>query len=141
MSEIAIAYRRVSTTGQGDSGAGLDAQQHDITKFCQAHHIELIGDYSEVASAKGKTNRRPILTQAIGECKRNSKNGTKCYLIVSKLDRLSRNMKAVVDLIEDAKVNFVVVQFGLRADNFQLQLFASLGEKEPALSRCLFLVF
>ena len=77
-----------------------------------------------MASAKGDYANRTILMQALAHCKKE-----RCSLIVSKLDRLSRDVESIASLM-NSKVQFVVVQLGLDADNFQLHLFASLAQKE-----------
>ena len=120
----AISYKRVSTKEQGSSGLGLESQKADIDGFCQTNNIELIAHYQEVASAKGDYANRTILMQALAHCKKE-----RCSLIVSKLDRLSRDVESIASLM-NSKVQFVVVQLGLDADNFQLHLFASLAQKE-----------
>jgi DNA invertase Pin-like site-specific DNA recombinase len=120
----AISYRRVSTQEQGSSGLGLESQKYDIDGFCQSNGIELISHYQEVASAKGNYANRTILMQALAHCKKE-----RCHLIVSKLDRLSRDVESIASLM-NSRVEFIVVQLGLDADNFQLHLFASLAQKE-----------
>ncbi len=120
----AISYKRVSSKEQGSSGLGLESQKADIDGFCQTNNIELIAHYQEVASAKGDYANRTILMQALAHCKKE-----RCSLIVSKLDRLSRDVESIASLM-NSKVQFVVVQLGLDADNFQLHLFASLAQKE-----------
>ena len=120
----AITYRRVSTQEQGSSGLGLESQKSDIDNFCKTQNIELIAHYQEIASAKGNYANRTILMQALAHCKKE-----RCHLIVSKLDRLSRDVESIASLM-NSKVQFTVVQLGLDADNFQLHLFASLAQKE-----------
>ena len=50
--------------------------------------------------------------------------------MVSKLDRLSRDVESIANLVNDRSIKFIVVQLGLDADNFQIHLFASLAQKE-----------
>jgi DNA invertase Pin-like site-specific DNA recombinase len=122
----AIAYLRVSSKEQGESGLGLESQQKDIEQFSKANHIELVQIVREVKSAKGDLESRPLLIEVIETCRQE-----KCALIVSKLDRLSRDVHAVSGLMRQP-IRFIVVQLGLEADNFQLHLFAGLAEKERA---------
>lgn len=121
----AIAYTRVSTSEQGKSGLGLEAQQADIQSFCKMNDIELIDTVQEVASAKGAYRNRPVLNELLARCKRE-----RYCLMVSKLDRLSRDVESIANLVNDRSIKFVVVQLGLDADNFQIHLFASLAQKE-----------
>ena len=51
-------------------------------------------------------------------------------MIVSKLDRLSRDVESIANLVNDRSIRFIVAQLGLDADNFQIHLFASLAQKE-----------
>ena len=53
-------------------------------------------------------------------------------LMVSKLDRLGRNVAFISNLMEQ-KVSFVVTQLGKDADPFMLHLYAALSEKERNL--------
>jgi DNA invertase Pin-like site-specific DNA recombinase len=92
-----IAYYRVSTRKQGDSGLGLDAQRAAVASFVRGG--ELIAEYTEVES--GKNDDRVQLQTAIAHAKR---AGAK--LVIAKLDRLSRNAAFVLTL-KDAGCDFV----------------------------------
>jgi DNA invertase Pin-like site-specific DNA recombinase len=119
-----IAYRRVSTSEQGQSGLGLEAQKADIDIFAKANDLKIIADYFDVASGKGRLEHRVELSKAITHCKRE-----KCALIVSKVDRLSRNHACVATLMEQG-FEFIVVQLGLKTDSFSTHLFSALAERE-----------
>ncbi len=85
-----IAYLRVSTTSQADSGAGLDAQ-HDA---CLRVAGELAGVYrDEGVSGKAGLEKRPALLEAITAL------GKGDTLIVAKRDRLGRD-PLVIAMIE-----------------------------------------
>ena len=87
-----IAYLRVSTDQQTQSGAGLDAQ-HDA---CLRVAGELAGVYrDEGVSGKTGLDKRPALLDAIAEL------GKGDVLIVAKRDRLGRD-PLVVAMIESA---------------------------------------
>lgn len=87
-----IAYLRVSTDQQTQSGAGLDAQ-HDA---CQRVAGELAGVYrDEGVSGKTGLDKRPALLDAIAELAKGD------VLIVSKRDRLGRD-PLVIAMIESA---------------------------------------
>ena len=96
-----------------------------VSRFCQQNGIELIGMVSEVASAKGNYRSRKLLNDALVRCKKE-----KCALVVAKLDRLSRDVESIANLVNDKSIRFVVAQLGMDADNFQIHLFASLAQKE-----------
>lgn len=87
-----IAYLRVSTTSQAESGAGLDAQ-HDA---CLRVAVELAGVYrDEGVSGKTGLDKRPALLEAIATLDKGD------VLIVAKRDRLGRDPLAVA-MIEAA---------------------------------------
>jgi DNA invertase Pin-like site-specific DNA recombinase len=94
-----IAYYRVSTQKQGQSGLGLSAQKSAIDKFTNNCRDCIVAEYTEVES--GKHNDRPELKKAIEEAKKKS-----CKLLIAKLDRLSRNA-AFIFTLRDADVDFV----------------------------------
>ncbi len=123
----AIGYLRVSSREQGKSGLGLEAQQADIERFCVANDIELLNVVCEIQTAKDDIASRPILSQALNSCKKQG-----CILIVSKLDRLSRDVHAISGLMKSG-VSFYVAQLGFDVDPFQLHIYASLAEKERTL--------
>ena len=81
----AVAYFRVSTGRQGQSGLGIEAQQKAVSDFLSAKRWELVGEYTEVES--GKRKDRPQLAKAIDATKR-----IKGKLVIAKLDRLARNV-------------------------------------------------
>jgi DNA invertase Pin-like site-specific DNA recombinase len=65
--ESAIAYLRVSTRQQGQSGLGLEAQRAAIDRFAEAEGMMLLGEYIEVETGKGcdALDRRPQLAAAL----------------------------------------------------------------------------
>ncbi len=114
-----VAYYRVSTKGQGQSGLGLQAQRQTVEKFCENGRI--IAEYTDIES--GKNNNRPELAKAIGFAKNNN-----ALLIIAKLDRLSRNVHFISSLME-SRVHFKACDLP-EADHFTVHLFAALAEKE-----------
>lgn len=125
----AIIYTRVSTSEQGKSGLGLEAQLEQATLFCQKENIEIIGNYQEVETGKGQNalEQRPILAQALSHAKKDN-----ALLVVAKLDRLSRNVAFISSLMEQ-KVKIVVSSMGLNTDAFTMHIFASFAENERAM--------
>ena len=123
----AVVYRRVSTSEQGKSGKGLEAQASTITRFCTAEGFEVVADFEEVASGKLSLDGRPGLAAALAKAAR-----LKCPVIVSKLDRLSRDVAFISGLMAKG-VPFIVAELGADVDPFVLHLYASLGEKERQL--------
>jgi DNA invertase Pin-like site-specific DNA recombinase len=97
----AIAYYRVSTQQQRESGLGLEAQAEAVQNYVLANGYNLSGAFTEIES--GRKNNRPQLLNALDECKR-----LKGILIIAKLDRLGRNVAFIANLME-SKVQFVAV--------------------------------
>ncbi|MGK7652397.1 recombinase family protein [Roseovarius sp. B08] len=123
-----IAYYRVSSAKQDRTGNGMEAQRRDIGLFLANYACEgaaLVASYQDVASGKhDDPRRRPGLSEALAHCRRIG--GT---LLVSKLDRLSRKVLHIAQLLDDKTVSFKVVSMP-QADNFQLHIYASLAEQE-----------
>jgi DNA invertase Pin-like site-specific DNA recombinase len=88
-----VAYYRVSTKRQGQSGLGLEAQQSVVQQFATSTKSAILASYTEVES--GKRNDRPKLTAAIAHARR-----SRATLVVAKLDRLSRNAGFLLTLQE-----------------------------------------
>ena len=126
---IAIAYLRVSTSKQGASGLGIEAQRHAIARFAEAEGFEILAEHVETESGKGSDalDRRPVLAAALAEARK-----AKVPVLVAKLDRLSRDVHFISGLMAQ-RVPFIVAELGLDADPFMLHLFAALSEKERAL--------
>lgn len=129
MTRQAIGYIRVSTGQQGRSGLGLEAQQRAIETFCASEGVELVEVFREVETGKGADalDRRPQLLAAMQIAKK-----LKCYVVVAKLDRLSRDVHFISGLMTQ-RVAFVTAELGFDADPFLLHLFAALAEKERTL--------
>jgi DNA invertase Pin-like site-specific DNA recombinase len=127
--ERAIAYLRVSTQRQQRSGLGLEAQRATIARFAEAEDFSIIGEYLEAETGKGADalDRRPQLAAALAAAK-----SAKCSVVVSKLDRLSRDVAFVSGLMAQ-RVPFIVAELGRDADPFMLHLYAALAEKERRL--------
>jgi DNA invertase Pin-like site-specific DNA recombinase len=94
-----VAYLRVSTVRQGASGLGLEAQTRAIENYVAARKAVLVGSFTEIES--GKNNLRPELEKALHLAK-----VTGSTLLISKLDRLSRNAAFLLTL-RDSGVKFV----------------------------------
>lgn len=89
-----IAYLRISTEDQVQSGAGLAAQENAVTAFVDACKGQLTALYKDegISGAAG-LDKRPALMRAIGAL------GKGDCLIVAKRDRLGRD-PIVVAMIE-----------------------------------------
>src|SRR5215208_6029100 len=125
----AVAYYRVSTRQQQRSGLGIEAQRAAVTRFAEVESIQIIAEYVEAETGKGADalDRRPQLAAALAAAK-----VAKCCVLVSKLDRLSRDVAFVAGLMAQ-RVPFIVSELGRDADPFMLHLYAALAEKERRL--------
>src|SRR4030081_3923901 len=127
--ERAVAYLRVSTQQQQRSGLGIEAQRAAIERFVAAESLTIIEEYAEFETGKGADalDRRPQLAAALAAARK-----AKCSIVVSNLDRLSRDVAFVSGLMAQ-KVPFIVAELGRDADPFMLHLYAALAEKERRL--------
>ncbi len=116
-----IAYYRVSTKKQGQSGLGLEAQQTCVANFAQSGHHNIIGAYQEIET--GKKAERPELRKALAHAKRK-----KAVLVIAKLDRLARNVHFLSGLME-AGVDFVCCDIP-SANRLTLHILAAVAEDE-----------
>lgn len=116
-----IAYYRVSTKGQEESELGLKAQRTDVERFIERTKGIVISEYKETESGK-KTNRVELL-KAISESKR-----TGARLLISKLDRLSRNA-AFTFMLMDTGVKFTAVDMP-DANELTISIMAVIAEQE-----------
>lgn len=121
----AVAYYRVSTQKQGQSGLGLEAQQASVTTYAQAHGMSIVQTFTEVETGTRK-RRRPELEAALEVARREG-----AVLLIAKLDRLSRNLAFTANLLESG-VDFRAVDMP-NADRMTLQMFAVVAEKEAEL--------
>ena len=120
-----VTYTRVSTKDQGRSGLGLEAQQRDIQLFLDNYSEvpwEIVGEFQDVQS--GGDDDRPQLRAALEQCRRNG-----AELVVAKLDRLSRKVSFIAQLMDDPKLQLRVATMP-QADKFQLHIYAALAEQE-----------
>jgi site-specific DNA recombinase len=91
----AIGYVRVSTDRQADTGISLDAQAEKIRAMAVVHGAELL-DVIVDGGESAKSLQRPGMTQllAMVEGKRVQ------AVIVAKLDRLTRSVRDLCELLE-----------------------------------------
>lgn len=99
MHSRAVAYYRVSTSEQGRSGLGLDAQRGAVEHLLRSRQLPLLACFTEVES--GARCDRPQLGAALHHAKL-----TGSVLVIAKLDRLSRNAAFLLTL-RDSGVRFV----------------------------------
>jgi DNA invertase Pin-like site-specific DNA recombinase len=120
-----VAYLRVSTSRQGQSGLGLDAQREAVARYLQDGARKLAGEFVEVESGKGSNAlaRRPQLGLALEACRKN-----RATLVIAKLDRLARNVHFISGLLESG-VEFVAADMP-EANKVMLHMHAVMAEWE-----------
>lgn len=116
-----VAYLRVSTDKQGHSGLGLEAQQTALEAFAKANKATIVSTYTEWES--GRKPARPELSRALADARKH-----KATLCIAKLDRLSRNLAFIVNLME-SKVDFIAVD-NPHANRLTVQIMACIAEHE-----------
>ena len=121
-----VFYGRVSTGRQQASGLGLEAQQEAARRYCLQTDSTIIAEYVETESG-GKSDR-PQLGKALAHCRR-----VRCVLIIARLDRLSRSLSFVAQLL-DANVEIKCADMP-EANRLLLQMLAVFGEHERQMIR------
>ena len=119
-----IAYKRVSTSKQEDSGLGLGAQQATIDRYVSSNG-EIVETFKETES--GTKGSRPELDKALHLCKTNG-----YVLIVAKLDRLYRNVEFTAKLL-NSKIEFVCCDFP-QANKLTITILAAIAEHEADIT-------
>jgi DNA invertase Pin-like site-specific DNA recombinase len=90
-----VAYLRVSTDKQADRGVSLDSQRAKVAAYAELYDLDLV-DVIVDAGASAKTLDRPGLNRALGMLK----GGKADALLVVKLDRLTRSVRDLGELVE-----------------------------------------
>lgn len=124
-----VAYIRVSTERQGQSGLGLAAQREIIERFAQERGHQIVAEYVEVQS--GKDDSRPELARALAQARL-----ARAGIIVAKLDRLARSAHFLETFVRSG----VDVLFCNLPDlppgptgRFMVQVMASIAELEAGM--------
>ena len=115
-----VAYYRVSTDRQGESGLGLEAQRSAVARFIGSG--SLLSEFREIESGKNHANR-PKLAAALEECRRH-----RATLVIAKLDRLARDVHFISGLMKGG-VDFVAVDMP-QANRLTVHFLAAVAEHE-----------
>jgi DNA invertase Pin-like site-specific DNA recombinase len=119
-----VAYRRVSTARQGQSGLGLEAQDAAIRAYRDTYGCSIVGQYTEIETGKrDEMVNRPELLKALAHAKR-----TKAVLVIAKLDRLARSVYVTAELHKTG-VEFVACD-NPHANRMTIQILAVMAEHE-----------
>lgn len=124
MSTHFVAYYRVSTTGQGTSRLGIEAQKTLVGDYVSTRSGTLVCEFEEVMS--GRDDSRGQLEAALAACRRHG-----ATLVIAKIDRLARRLSFVARLLEGAVP--VAVASMPNADLMTLQILAVVAEAEAKM--------
>lgn len=120
-----VAYYRVSTAKQGQSGLGLEAQLAAVSAYLSGFSSGLVAEFTETETGKGANalETRPQLRAALDNCRKH-----KATLIIAKLDRLARNVHFITGLLETG-CDFVAADMP-QANKVMIQMHAVMSEWE-----------
>lgn len=117
-----VLYQRVSTVRQGHSGLGLEAQASACAAYVASVQAVVVGNpFIEVET--GKLDARPELMKALALCKQ-----TGATLVISRLDRLSRNAAFLMNL-KASGVKFVATDMP-QANDMTVGIMALVAQNE-----------
>lgn len=89
-----IAYVRVSTEKQADRGVSLEAQRAKVSAYAELYDLDVVNVIVD-AGVSAKTLDRPGLARALDMLRK----GEADALLVVKLDRLTRSVRDLGDLV------------------------------------------
>lgn len=127
-----VAYYRVSTQKQNNSGLGLDAQKEAATRYLASVAGNMTAEFIETETGKGSDAlaKRPQLKAALDLCRK-----TNAKLLIAKLDRLARNVHFITGLMEASRgagnksVKFIACDMP-DANDLTIHLMAAFAEHE-----------
>lgn len=118
-----VGYFRVSSQKQGESGLGLEAQKQAVLAFVRNN--ELLNEFVEIETGTKKKDR-PQLRTALQQCKKEN-----AVLVIAKLDRLSRNVAFIANLLE-MDVEFIALDMPV-ANRLTIHVLAAVAEHEASI--------
>lgn len=102
-----IAYTRVSTKKQGREGHGLELQTVAIKAFAEAEGYQIVDSFTDTDTGMGEDSirERPGVNAAINLSRQKG-----CPILVSRLDRFSRDTATVEDYVFKQGVKLIGCQ-------------------------------
>lgn len=119
-----VIYYRVSTSSQGKSGLGLEAQEQAVTDYLKRVGGEVLESFTDIET--GKHEQRKQLQAALKKCRL-----TGATLLIAKLDRLSRNAPFLMTL-QDSSLDFVCADMP-EANRLTIGMMALMADYERQL--------
>jgi len=92
---IVVTYVRVSTQEQATEGTSIEHQAYQTTAYCKSQDWEIVRNYADPGYS-GKDGERPGLKRLLAD----AKAGLFDRVAVYKLDRLSRNLRLLLEIEE-----------------------------------------
>lgn len=89
-------YLRVSTEEQAKEGFSINAQKEKLTSYAKVNDWEIVGYYIDDGISAKNLKDRPNINRLIEDVKNSKVNN----VLVYKLDRLTRSVKDLINLIE-----------------------------------------
>jgi DNA invertase Pin-like site-specific DNA recombinase len=123
---IAVGYVRVSTEDQAREGVSLEAQEARIRAFCEAKGWALV-DVVRDEGKSAKNTKRPGLQDILAALPRRQRGWD--ALVVVKLDRLTRSVRDLGELMEafkKARVAFTSIQESVDTSSASGELFLNI---------------
>jgi len=126
MTTRAIGYVRVSTDDQVREGVSLDVQETRIRAYCEAKSWQLVSVVRDEGKS-AKDLKRPGLQEILGALPKRQR----CFdvLVVVKLDRLTRSVRDLgnlIDAFKRARVGFTSIQESVDTASASGELFFNL---------------
>ena len=132
----AVLYTRVSTLQQVDKDS-LKHQESMLKAYCKAHSVKIVKHCKDAGFSAKKDNFRPALKEVIDLVQ----IGKVELVLVSKIDRISRSLKDLLDLIylfHEHDVSFVAVSQNIDTSGymgrFTLNLLGAIAELEREMT-------
>ena len=100
-----FSYLRLSHQEQFNNGISLDTQEDRIKKFADLQGMSIDKTYSELVSGNVEFRKRKVFNKIMEQIKSGD------TIITSRLDRLSRNTRDLLNLVEHFKKNKINLYF------------------------------
>lgn len=104
----AVIYARVSSTGERQS---TERQVADLTRYAASAGLDVVAVFEEKASG-AKKNR-----EELAECLAFLKDGGAEHLLVTELSRLGRNLRQVLEVVDDLTERRINIYFQVQGLN------------------------
>lgn len=126
-------YARVSTEEQAEHGYSIDAQKEALTQYCNLLNKEIVGEYVDAGISGKEMSKRLELQRLLHD----AELGKFDEVLVWKFNRMSRNTKDLLEIVDKLKKNSVdFTSLSEKFDTsgpmgrFALQMLAAVGELE-----------